>query len=91
MWGNWTETINAETGQKCNATCGDAYKTKTRKIVQTAAFGGLPCKGESLITEKCQLKPCPGNYTFSAIPYRYFMFANYKDMMIVTSTPLYCS
>ena len=62
MWGNWAET-------KCNATCGDAFKTKTRKIVQMEAFGGLPCKGESLTTEKCQIKPCPGNYT---IPYLNF-------------------
>lgn len=72
MWGNWTET-------KCNATCGDAFKTKTRNIVQMAVFGGLPCKGESLVTEKCQLKPCPGIYTIPYLNFRqveihYFRF-----------------
>ena len=62
MWGNWTET-------KCSTTCGDTFKTKNRTIVQTAAFGGRPCKGESLTTQKCLYKPCPGNYTYTAMPY----------------------
>ena len=53
-WSDWNET-------KCNATCGNAFKTYTRTVIQKAAFGGLQCTGESTITENCNLKPCPGN------------------------------
>ena len=52
-WGPWIES-------KCNATCGEASKTKTRKIKQKAAYGGQPCSGDSVVTKKCNLKPCPG-------------------------------
>ena len=52
-WGPWLET-------ECNKSCGDAFKTRSRKIKQKSAYGGLPCTGDSVMTEKCQLKPCPG-------------------------------
>ena len=53
QWGNWTET-------KCNATCGNAFKTNTRTILQKSAYGGQECSGDSTTIEDCLLKPCPG-------------------------------
>ena len=44
----------------CSATCGtSAVKTKTRQVVQKAAYGGKECEGTTKITENCGLSPCP--------------------------------
>ena len=46
----------------CNATCGpSSFRTKTRKIVAKAAYGGQECTNETEIFENCNLDPCPGN------------------------------
>ena len=50
-WGEWSEW-------NANATCGEAFKTKTRKIIQKAAFGGIQCEGSSVEMKKVQLQPC---------------------------------
>ena len=55
QWGPWSE-------ENCNATCGNAYKNKTRQIIKKAAYGGTQCTGKSVLTEACKLKPCPGSY-----------------------------
>ena len=57
QWENWTTT-------ECNATCGNAFRTYKRKIIQIAAFGGVECTGESTMTKECQLKACPGTTDF---------------------------
>ena len=44
----------------CSATCGiNAVRTKTRQVVQKAAYGGKDCQGKMKITENCGLIPCP--------------------------------
>ena len=50
-WGEWTES-------KASATCGEAFKTKTRKIIQKAAYGGKQCEGSSFKKDNVQLAPC---------------------------------
>ena len=50
-WGQWSEW-------NINATCGEAFKTKTRKIIQKAAYGGKQCEGSSFEKKNVQLRPC---------------------------------
>ena len=46
----------------CNATCGpSSFRTKTRKKVTEAAYGGQECTNKTEIFENCNLDPCPGN------------------------------
>ena len=44
---------------KCSATCGSkAFRTKTRQVIQKAAYGGKQCD-KTKITENCDLDECP--------------------------------
>ena len=45
-----------------NATCGEAFKTKSREIAQKAAYGGKECEGLAIQSETVQLKPCPSKF-----------------------------
>ena len=49
-----------------NATCGEAFKTKSREIVQKAAYGGKECEGLAIESERIQLKPCPSKFITQA-------------------------
>ena len=54
QWGKWTAT-------KCSSTCGNSFRTISRKVLTKPAYGGLPCSGNSTITEKCDVASCPGS------------------------------
>ena len=44
---------------KCSASCGStAFRTKTRQVIQKAAYGGKQCD-KTRITENCGLPECP--------------------------------
>ena len=65
-WGQWSEW-------NINATCGEAFKTKTRKIIQKAAYGGKQCEGSSVETKKFQLPPCQSKWTNQILVLKYSM------------------
>ena len=47
---------------ECSATCGIlAVRSKTRQVLQKAAYGGKPCDNDTKVIENCGLMPCPGN------------------------------
>ena len=49
----------------CSSTCGtQAVRTKTRKVIQKAAYGGKPCDGKTRIMENCRLPACPSKISF---------------------------
>ena len=51
---------------EANATCGEAFKTKSREIAQKAAYGGKECEGLAIKSERVQLKPCPSKFMILA-------------------------
>ena len=48
----WTE---------CSKTCGWGIKTSERTISRHVSNGGKECSGDTIQTEKCKLRDCPGN------------------------------
>merc|ERR1719238_1979130 len=55
-WGVWG---------KCSAKCGDGIKTRTRKVLKPARFGGAEC---GFLSEKtsCRVRYCPQDCKVSA-------------------------
>ena len=47
---------------EAKATCGQSSKTKSREIVQKAAYGGKECEGFAMESELVQLEPCPSKF-----------------------------
>ena len=50
-YGNWSD---------CSTSCGEGVKSARRKVSQMALNGGKLCEGSAIITENCDLGPCPG-------------------------------
>ena len=53
---------------QCSSSCGEATRTRTRRILQQALKGGADCEGENLQTEDCDLPPCPSTLSSSSSP-----------------------
>ena len=45
---------------ECSKTCGWGIKTSERTISRHALNGGKECSGDTIQTEKCKLRDCPG-------------------------------
>ena len=59
---------------EAKATCGQSSKTKSREIVQKAAYGGKECEGFAMESELVQLEPCPSkfmNLVCKIVPMKY--------------------
>ena len=52
-WGRWN-------WQSCDVTCGGGTQSGTRRVIQQAANGGMPCSGLSRATRTCNTEDCPG-------------------------------
>ncbi|XP_077979023.1 thrombospondin type-1 domain-containing protein 7A-like [Glandiceps talaboti] len=66
VWSDWSE---------CSQTCGEAYKYKSRRILQLPAFGGAVCPNDADVngvivkTKKCKdLTPCY-TYQWEVLPW----------------------
>ena len=57
-WGPW------DAWSFCTKTCGGGSRTKLRKIVQIAVYGGSQCNGSNIETEICNEQICPGKLEF---------------------------
>ena len=57
-WGPW------DAWKLCTKTCGGGSRTKMRKIVQLAVYGGEQCNGSNIETEICNEQICPGRNEF---------------------------
>ena len=65
---------------KCSATCGSkAFRTKTRQIIQKAAYGGKTCD-KTRITENCGLSECPSKCYLSYLYRIYMKYQNYVQI-----------
>jgi competence ComEA-like helix-hairpin-helix protein len=50
----------------CSVSCGNGFRTKTRRINKMHEWGGAPCTGRTLkATEKCDMGICPVNCVVS--------------------------
>lgn len=65
VMGNWSDWSD------CPATCSNvaappASVTRTRPLLQAAAWGGLPCSGALKETQDCKLTSCPIGCSYNA-------------------------
>ena len=49
-WSSWSV---------CDESCGPGTKERSRGYAQHPMYGGLPCEGEELESESCEVTPCP--------------------------------
>lgn len=60
-WSGWS------TFTKCNVTCGEGFRIRTRTCTQpTPQYGGKQCVGLTQETKECDLPKCPRNGGFSS-------------------------
>jgi len=52
-WDSWQEWTN------CNSDCGSGERTRARAPKVEAAYGGIPCEGDTKEVEDCESDPCP--------------------------------
>ena len=57
-WGPW------DAWSLCTKTCGGGSRTKSRKVVQIAVYGGNQCNESNIETETCNEQICPGRNEF---------------------------
>ena len=46
----------------CSKSCGGGQQSRSRRIKQNAAYGGLDCVGESEEKRECNKAECKGKY-----------------------------
>lgn len=65
---NYIEKVDCKlsdwTIHACNATCGEGYQIKSRKVLQTPKNGGKPCPQKLYRVEKCFIR-CADEYSES--------------------------
>jgi hypothetical protein len=53
VWSQWTGWA------PCSTYCGPGVQTRTRRILENSAFGGVPCVGVDYEEAVCQARECP--------------------------------